>query len=250
MITLITLTTIIMSALVLVVTAARVLPRGYSRAGREQQLPSASPHRSEDEEHGWIQEPGPFEVTLRQFSAGFKLVHPSSATGPDLFYVPYSGHHVVLEVNPVEELSLPVRIAISARVTRRSPPGEGALAHGGPWVPGATPHLEVLLDEKPPVVRPAQHSDGALAHPEFSMPLVVEAAGSVQLLIAPVTDSDALVWWRLCVEFAVDEHQWRLESPAMCVTTNMTWRTYKPGGGEPERSRDPFAWEHWPPARR
>ncbi len=141
---------------------------------------------------------------------------------------------------PVDSVKLDITVCVTDRTAR----GGGGIAHSGATMPDTAPHFEVLLDERPPVVRQALDPGGAVLHPELRFPVVVDAPTT--LLLTPLTDEKEVVWWRFALTFVATTGRWKLETPSFPVTSDRAWLKFSPGGAEPERVRDPMAGAHWP----
>jgi tetratricopeptide (TPR) repeat protein len=105
------------------------------------------------------------------------------------------------------------------------------------------PELAVLLDDGP-AVRPLELAEGTR-----SLPVVVEAGASVELVLAVVTDRP----WRVNWQLAVDLECGGVSATATCdlaVTASTMAATFHPGGAEPTpvAVQDSHP-DHWSPDR-
>jgi hypothetical protein len=112
------------------------------------------------------------------------------------------------------------------------------------YQPMETPHLEILLDAEPPVVRPALDPAGRAVRPLPGFPLPLDPGAHLRLVLAPITDDRRQVEWRLLADVECDG---TLQSPAwdLMVTAETTFRTFHPGGREPEFTPVHQLAPHW-----
>ena len=175
---------------------------------------------------------------------------PSSERGPGRIQVPASGHNLRLDLL-VAARSHAVVERISARVLARKPlHPDGVAVQSQPqqrgifladdlevahrramdaYVPMELPHLEVLLDFMPVLVRPALHADGTLVRPLPDLPLQVGGACFAHIVLAPVTADRDHVFWELELTIRCDGSG-KTFTWDFSVTAETTFRTFHPGG--------------------
>jgi hypothetical protein len=181
------------------------------------------------------------------------FLNPSSEVGPVPLFIPASGHNLIFEliVNARSVVSLD---EISAIVIARKPlcaDGVSVQAQPGPslvlsddlaiayqrslarYSPLEIPHLEVLLDHEPPIVRPAIDTDGKNVRERVIFPIQVNGGGRVRLVLAPLTNNRELVDWELRVSVHCDGVQmtrvWDFK-----VTAETTFRSFVSDEQPPE----------------
>jgi hypothetical protein len=110
--------------------------------------------------------------------------------------------------------------------------------------PLAPPHLEVLLDQRPPLVRPAR---GSTQEP-VAFPVSLGPEEGLSLFVAPVTGDSRVTSWNLIVDYrAGDRRGSSIEWP-QSVTGDVGFRTFSPDGTAPEPTPvSVLAPDHWTP---
>jgi hypothetical protein len=178
------------------------------------------------------------------------MMDPSSEIGPEPLGIPATGHNVCLQLRVTGKSKVLIH-SIHAEVVDRTPlKAEGVQLTPQPgsshislapnlsdataralerYLPLQLPHLEILLDTVPPAVRYALDSAGGLARPCPVFPVQLEPKQDLELILAPLTDDQRHVFWRLFVDVECDAHHWS-HPFELQVTAETGFRVFHPGG--------------------
>jgi len=179
--------------------------------------------------------------------------NPSSEVGPQPLHIPVSGCNLYLEIRVLDADTV-VLHGVDATVAGRFPlqaDGVSVVPQPGPatvygedlaeahrrglenYQPIEVPHLEILLDAEPPVIRPARDADGRLARPGQQFPITLAKGEEFRLVLAPLTDDRGEIRWRLAVDLEWESRrQW--EHWNLRLTAETTMLKFHPDGREPE----------------
>lgn len=232
---------------------------------RRRTRPSGTPDSGRD--RGGGPHPEGFGARVTGLSHVAVVLAPSSDIGPEPLHIPVTGYNLFLELAATGQEDVLLH-ALRAEVLRRSPLGPAGVAmvpQPGPAIsfaddlaearrrglenyrPLEVPHVEVFLDETPPLVRQALRAGGEPARPEFALPLRVAAGTTERIVLAPITDDRGRVDWRLTADVSCGTFRTAGEW-ALLATAETTMRTFHPGGTEPDVTPVHELAPHWKPA--
>jgi hypothetical protein len=185
-----------------------------------------------------------FALRINAYTHISQVIPPSSETGPEPTKIPVSGFSVIVEsacLGKDDVTILGFRANVSQR-TKMEP--SGVMLHKSPEL--ESPQLEILLDENPPVIRPALKADGQPARALAPFPFTLHAGEQVKYFLAPVTQNPDLTAWSLYVRWQVRGEQNESLCGSLQTTGNTGFNTFSPGGKGPEPSPanmvDPGHW--------
>ena len=173
-----------------------------------------------------------FGLRINAYTHISQVIPPSSETGPEPKKIPVSGFSVIVEfacLGKDDVTILGFRADVSQR-TKMEP--SGVMLHQSPEL--EPPQLEILLDENPPVIRPALKADGQPARALAPFPFTLHAGEQAKYFLAPVTRNPDLAAWSLYVRWQVRGEQNETTCGSLQVTGNTGFKTFSPGGKEPE----------------
>jgi hypothetical protein len=182
-----------------------------------------------------------------------QVINPNSQIGPEPIQIPVTGCSLVAEMfcyGNVDLMILGFKAEIIRQTTLQSdgvmismpptpnrlsflPPEEEELAQKAmkEFIPLETPHFEILLDEHPPIIRPALKADGLPARPTPQFPSTLHPNEYRKFLLAPVTHSPDLTVWSLFVIWEIEGKRQEAQYGAFQVTGNTGFKTFHPHGG-------------------
>lgn len=202
-------------------------------------------------------------VRVSERSQIFRVRNPSSEVGPEPVHIGVTGCSLLVElvacgmdtvvvdgiraeIISVDEVTLDGVAKTMPRMPdlNLAPDADDmirrSVRHYRPLDP---PHLEVLLDQRPPAVRPAR---GSTQEPVV-FPVSLPPEEALPLFVAPVTGDPRVTSWNLIVDYRVGERRGAIEWPQF-VTGDVGFRTFSPGGTSAEpTSISVLAPDHWTP---
>jgi hypothetical protein len=113
------------------------------------------------------------------------------------------------------------------------------------FAPLETPHFEILLDQRPPLIRPALNADGEPARPAVELPFTLHAGQYGRLLLAPVTHRPELTVWSLYVVWEFKGRRQESLYGEFQVTGYTGWMTFVPHGEPSPTPVSQVAYDHW-----
>lgn len=207
-------------------------------------------------------------LRINTYSHLSHILNPSSQTGPEPMQIPVTGHSLVAEMFGLGKIDLKI-VGFKAEVLRQTsfqsdgtliqvspqsngisllPPEEAAALQKAreAFTPLEIPHFEILLDKRPPIVRPALKADGQPARPTPPLPFTLHHREYRSFFLAPVTHSPDLTVWSLYAIWEIEGK--RVESPygTFQVTGYTGWWIYSQDGRRPAPvGQSAIADGHW-----
>lgn len=185
-----------------------------------------------------------FALRIHAYTHISQVIPPSSETGPEPTKIPVSGFSIIVEFACPGKDDVAI-LGFHAKVSQRTKlESSGVMLHQSPEL--EPPQLEILLDENPPVIRPALKADGQPARALAPFPFTLHSGEQVKYFLAPVTHNPDLTAWSLYVRWQVHGEQNESLCGTLQTTGNTGFKTFSPGGKEPEPSPanmvDPGHW--------
>ncbi|HEX5441566.1 MAG TPA: hypothetical protein VFW76_11830 [Ktedonobacterales bacterium] len=173
-----------------------------------------------------------FALRIHAYTHISQVISPSSETGPEPTKIPVTGFSIVAEFacpGKDDVAILGFRADISQRTKLEQ---SGVMIHTSPEL--EPPQLEILLDENPPVIRPALKADGQPARALAPFPFTLHSGEQVKYFLAPITQNPDLTAWSLYVRWQVRGEQNETLCGTFQTTGDTGFQTFSPGGKEPE----------------
>lgn len=195
------------------------------------------------------------------------IINPSSQVGPEPLEIPVTGYSMVAEMVCRGDIDFRI-LGFRAEVIQQTPfqsdgtqvampPNPNGISFLPPdeeeivqrateeFIPLEIPHFEILLDQHPPVIRPALKADGRPARPTPEFPFTLHPGEYRTFFLAPVTHSQDLMVWSM---YAIWEFEGKRQESlygTFQVTGDTGWRTFAPGGEPSPTSVSQVAYDHW-----
>lgn len=198
-------------------------------------------------------------LRINAFASLARIINPNSQIGPEPLEIPVTGYLVVAEMvchGKVDYKILGFRAEVRQQTSFQS---DGTMIKSSPkpyssvrypdGLGEATrleiPHFEILLDRRPPLVRPALKADGLPARPTPQFPFTLHSGEYRSFFLAPVTHNPDKTAWSLYVIWEVEGKRGEAQYGTYLVTGDTGWKVFDSQGARPASVRETPAHDHW-----